>query len=65
MDRDDWKKMNKGESAVPSTRKKKNKDDFDPNSDFIKEAMDDFTRSGGKIKIIADSLDLPVSFGQN
>lgn len=65
MNRDDWKKMNKGESAVPSTRKKKNKDDFDPNSDFIKKAMGDFTRSGGKIKIIVNSLDLPVNVGQN
>lgn len=57
MNRPEWTRKNKGECRVPSSRKKKNKDDFDPDSDFIKEAMNDFTKSGGKIRLIDDSLD--------
>ncbi|MCK5602677.1 hypothetical protein KAR91_12425 [Candidatus Pacearchaeota archaeon] len=51
MNRTEWTGRNKGECRIPSTRKKKNKDDFNPNSDFIKKAMEDFAKSGGKIKI--------------
>ena len=64
MNRNEWIKRNK-DCRIPSVRKKKRKNDFDPDSDFIKEAMGDFTKSGGKIKIVVNSLDLLLNVDQD
>ncbi len=57
MNRKEFLRKVRGDSPVPSTRKKKNKDNFEPDHDFIKESMKDFTRSGGKIRLIENSWD--------
>ena len=57
MNRNEWIRRNNQGSSIPSSRKKKKGKDFNPDSDFIKEAMSDFTKAGGKIKIIDVSLD--------
>lgn len=56
MDRNEWGKRNKGEFQIPSTRKRKNKDGFDPDSDFIGQAMADFLEKGGKITKVVNKF---------
>ena len=56
MDRNEWGKRNKGEYQISSTRKRKNKDDFDPDSDFIGQAMSDFLEKGGKITRVVNKF---------
>ena len=51
MNKNEWTRRNKGACRVPASKGKKNEGDFNPNHDFVKKAMDDYAKSGGKIKI--------------
>lgn len=57
MDKNRWIKRNKGEYQVPSYKKKKNKDDFDPDQNFLDSSISDFLAKGGKIKKVINKYD--------